>query len=215
MVATRLIISEGAGDASFFTQLIKVRKLTNFKVHQRDKKMASGSGAFEAMLRAIKFESYYSDIQLVILVGDNDSDPSKSFLEIVRQIKSVDGYAVPTQPRKVAKGPSVKAVSVLMLPWDNVPGGLDTLCYALAANRRPAIASCVKKYIECVNAKDWEPSPLGKMSLRCLLSAACPTDPNIGITHAWSSTKKPTDLIPLERNESYLTNIVKYLRKLP
>jgi hypothetical protein len=211
----RLIVGEGQGDAAFFRQLIKVRKLADFQVFQREKKEATGDGAFEAMLRSIKTNRQYDDCSLIVVVADNDSDPAESFQKIAKQIKNAQDYAVPTKPREVAKADALRSVSVLMLPWDDVPGALDSVCYSVAAARRPAIAACVEQYAKCANATDWAPSPLAKLRLRCLLSASCPKDPNIGITHAWSKNKKPKDLIPLRRNGLFLKDIVTYLKKLP
>jgi hypothetical protein len=135
----------------------------------------------------------------VIVVADNDSNPAESFDLVQKQIRDAEKWGVPTKPREGVKLDELPPVSVLMLPWDDVPGSIDTICFAAAARKRPEVAACVEAFVRCVKAEGWDVHNASKLRLRCLLSAACKDNPNTGLPRAWSTEKgRPGDLVPLD-----------------
>jgi hypothetical protein len=213
----KLIVSEGPGDLAFFKKLIEIRKLENFKLFKRTGGEPEGAGSFERILKSITVGTEYAECGLIVIVADNDVDPVASFRQILKQIKAAREFAIPERPREVATKEKLRSVSVLMLPWDDVPGDLETVCFDLASRARPKIARCVGRYVKCVKAEPWSPSQLSKLRLRCLIAASCPKDPNTGLPHAWKTDqgRRPRNLIPLQKNGAYLGQIVEYLRQLP
>jgi hypothetical protein len=118
---------------------------------------------------------------LLVIAADNDGVPSQKFKAVVDQIKDAEDYAIPTRPREVARKPPLPAVTILMMPWDQELGNLETLCYRAAESERAETAKCVEKFVKCVGANDWEVAQLAKLRIRCLIASSCPTDPNTSL----------------------------------
>lgn len=211
----KLILSEGAGDQAFFRHLLSAHNLSGFTIYERPRSLPAGV-VFDQMLKAVKVGSEFEDVRLVVLVADCDSDPEKAFRKVLKQIRTAKGYAVPSKPREVASAEGVVDTSVLMLPWDNEQGALETVCFDLASGKRPKIGDCVQKFIDCVGVTGWEPTQISKLELRCLMAASCKGDPNTGLQYAWSPQgRRPKDLIPLNAENPRLGRIVEYLASLP
>lgn len=223
---SRLLVVEGDGDAAFFRQLLKTNKLTGFAIHERrsaegqEVDLTTGITAFGTVLETLQFRSDFDEIELVVLVADCDSDAKNSFNSVVRQIRSVPGYAVPKKARQVATEDGKKSTSVLMLPWDDEPGCLETVCYDVASRDQVGskITKCVDEFVACVGTQDWLPQKKSKLELRCYISASCPKDPNTGLQYAWGSTsrRRPQGIIPLDSSKNkMLGRIAGYLKGLP
>jgi len=212
--ANRLILTEGAGDEAFFEYLIKERRLTRYKTYRRKTGEAGGEGDFLRLLRAHKGPATGSAVyKLLLIVADNDGSPDSKFRNVTNQIRQAGDFAVPARPRQVAKNAPFAAVAVLMLPWDQEPGNLESLSYVSARSRRRKTAKCIRKFVDCVGIDGWEESQRHKLNLRCLLASSCPTDPNTSLQHAWGGSKgRPTDLIPLDH--ACFDKIVNWLRNL-
>jgi len=193
-----LILSEGDSDYAFLKKLIEVRQILNVEPRRRPGKLA-GNTVFEQWLRQLKTEPGMDERPGILIVADNDNNPSRAFKQITRQIRLAGEYGIPSGPGQVAPAPNGRpAVAVLMLPWNDQQGCLETLCLVAAFKRRPRIARCVANFLRCVNTKSWTVSNRDKLRMRCLLSAACKRNPNTGLQFAWSQEKgRPKDLIPL------------------
>lgn len=214
----KLIVSEGDGDAAFFRNLIRVYSLDGFSIYNRPKggKIAPGVDAYEAILNSVNVATEFENVSLVLIVADCDSSPVNEFKRVVKQIRKSGDFPIPTKPREIATSAGQKSVCVLMLPWDNEAGSLETICYSLASRKRPSIAACIESFVNCVNATTWNPQQLSKLKLRCLLASSCPKDPNTGLPYAWDKGKKrPKELIPLNRKNKMITRVVEFLKNLP
>jgi hypothetical protein len=211
-----LVITEGAQDDTFFGKLTEAREITGFQVVPPPERKTlpgipaklidtrlSGIDAFASRLQGIITDSNFEfkRRQHLLVVADNDEDATKQFNRVADQVvkagwKRPSGPRTPTD-RAAGSGPKL---SVLMLPWENVAGCLETLCYESAAAKRSAFAACVEAFMKCVKATNRPISKLSKTKIRCLFAAACEKDPNTGLNHAWSSDKgrRPDDLVPLD-----------------
>jgi len=197
-----IVLCEGNDDAAFFTQLIRFRELRSLDVRAPTREDHAGHSGFGRRMVALKTETDIENTPAIIIVRDCNADPGSAFRSLVVQIRESGGYGVPDAPRRLARsqGRMLPPICVLMLPWDNQPGALETLCYESAAARRPEIAECVDSYVRCVqfDIEAWGTVKHDKFRLRCLLSAACPSEPNTALRYAWSGDKgRPTDLVPL------------------
>lgn len=212
MSSKPILLAEGAGDDAFFRNLIKVRKLEEFDIKPPRPGAASGTSTFAERLKGLKVETGLDDCPLVLVVADNDDSPNDSFQSVVAQIKAA-GWTAPTKPREVVEVPSLPSIAVLMLPWDDVPGCLETLCWTSAAAQRESISKCVERFAKCVKISKWAIQQQSKLKMRSLIASACEKDPNTGLQYAWSGGKRPTDLIPLNHNS--FTQVADYLNGLP
>ena len=190
-----LILCEGQGDAAFFEHLIRERRLPDFEIKYPKEREPGGKDAFGKRLDALRIQPGFERLSAVIVVSDNDDNSDSSFQNIQRQLDWA-GYGVPTMPLEIARAADFPAVVVLMLPWVNEPGVLETLCLQAACDWWPTLKLCLDAYCECAGTNAWKPSKQFKMRLRCLLSAACESDPNTSLVYAWSGEGRG-ELIPL------------------
>jgi hypothetical protein len=100
-------------------------------------------------------------------------------------------------------------IHVLMLPWDNDHGCLETLCLIAAEKENPKEIACVNEFVACVKANELSVPMLAKLRMRCYISAVCKTDPNTGLRFAWS---RPQTLIPID--DPCFNNLADYLRSV-
>ena len=196
---TTFILTEGETDDVFFARLIDVRHIgSNFTIFHRPKDEPTGVGAFSRRLVALKTETKRQKIKSIIIVGDNDGNPAAAFHSIKQQVESVGGYNAPANPREISETGGLPAVSILMLPWDNEPGCLETLCLRAVNQKYEKEMRCATMQSECVGVGDWPIQKQSKMILRCLLSSVCKSEPNTPLTRAWSiDSGRPGDIFPL------------------
>ncbi|HWB61777.1 MAG TPA: DUF3226 domain-containing protein [Chthoniobacteraceae bacterium] len=211
--ASTIIITEGKADDEFIEQLIKVSGIDPeaFEVRRALESESYGYSGFERRLAALKTETGLDNRRAIILVADNDDLNDKFFLKIRDQISSAGGYGVPSAPLELVSGDErIPPIAVLMLPWADEPGCLDSLCLQAACNQRPHYVACIEQFVTCVKALDWPISSLHKLKLRCLLSSACKQDPNTPLVHVWKSNRRDENLVPL--NDPCFGRIVEFLR---
>ena len=204
-------------DAQFFSHLIRERNLPSFTIsscgHAAD---AGGDGiTFLAdALNELPSIPGFENVEAILIVADNDANPKDAFSGVVEKINATAEIIGPPKRRYIApdaplkKAGSNPAIVVMMLPWTNCNGALDTLCYASAARKRPDIGMCVESFAKCAKSDIWAITKMSKMKLRSLLSAAHHVDPYIAPAWVWSDG---TDLIPLD--DVAFNDIDKFLRK--
>ena len=205
----RIILCEGAQDASFFRHLIGERRLPPFYIaYPWDKEDATdlqgvrrpgGRQGFHSRLASLKFADKLEEAMGILVVSDSDADPKASFQEVREQILEVDGCAAPNRPSTAARGAGVlPPVAVAMIPSGDTPGSLETLCLESMSQRWPDVARCVDALFVCAGLEDWPQTKREKARLRAMLACACKSDPNTSLVHAWSGDGRPPDLIPLQ-----------------
>jgi hypothetical protein len=196
--AKRLIICEGKGDQSFFRELIKRRVLLDFDVFcpPAPGTKNGGVGGFAKLLEGLSVQRGFDSLTGILVVADNDDDPEESFKKVFRIIKNASGFQAPSRPLQVVRADGVPPLAVLMLPWVNEPGALESLCLVATSYKFPQVRKCLERYVRCTGAKNWKPGKLLKMKMRCMLSATCETDPNTSLVWAWAEDRG--DPIPLD-----------------
>lgn len=212
LVSPYLILCEGSNDESFFTGLLKNRNIKGFQVaFPADPEQRSGGrNGFGDLLGSLTLQSGFSNLKTIVLASDNDDNGAKSFKFIQRQIKEAGEYSVPKKPFLITRTRGYPSLAVLMLPWKQELGNLETLCLRAAIDKWPKVASCLKDYYRCSDAPNWTLTKRSKMKLRCLIAATCKDDPNTSLTHLWS--RKEEYHIPLDHE--CFDRIVKFLKDL-
>jgi hypothetical protein len=193
----KIILCEGSGDAAFLRHLIEVRHLPRFYLTyptHHDPGKPGGRGGFTERLKALKLIRGFEKVTDVLVVSDNDDSPTRRFQEVVELIEGAPGYSAPRAPRVPAgAGPRV---TIFMLPTDNTPGQLETLCLESCLSHWPEMARCLNAFIACnAHLAEWDQGKQEKMKMRTMIASICSSDPNTSLTHAWDRTE---DIIPLE-----------------
>jgi len=204
------IACEGRHDQSFFAELCKVRGLSKFHVDQ-----AGGNTQFGRYLEGLVKSTGVVPLEAVLVVGDNNGDPDKSFKEIRKQIQeasNVVDVGVPSEPFELAtKGTSGVATVVMMIPFDldrnPLPGCLESVLYDAAHARVANLCPCVDEFRDRVAESHWNASRHDKMRFRSLIAACC-EDPHLSVCYAVHTSREIVDL-----SHSSLTGIIQFLEK--
>lgn len=189
---SRLIICEGKADVAFFDHLIQGRSLPRFQILS-----AEGKDGYERVLVALSAAPGFGGISGILVVGDNDLNPPAAFRNIQNQIRGAGGYGVPDHPGEAVKSERSPATVVMMIPWQERVGCLETVLVEAIYDVRPDLKLCVDAYATCTHADVWDEVAQPKMKLQSLLSAICRSDPNTAVSYAWNRNE---DIIPLDRS---------------
>lgn len=208
---------EGLSDEAFFRALIAARPLPEFAIHHTGESNAEGAGGisrFGDLLKAIPSWNGFYELTDIILVADNDLTPQENFDNLCDQISSVDPYGVPPQQYPVPSRPLETVagspnITVLMVPSEDEPGILETLCLTAAVAAAPDITACTDRFANCTSADKWgNPNNLTKMKLRSLLTSQNESNPLVGLGLVWHQNP---GLIPL--NHEVFDPIVSFLQR--
>lgn len=210
----RLMLCEGEHDRSFFTNLIQERSIQDFQICcPNDAVGGGGVSHYGDFLEALLSAPNVKAIQTILIVADNDDNPTASFQFVLDQIKQPGAFATPAGPRQKATSSTLPSVTVLMLPWDTKLGAVETLCLEAAWNKRPNIRKCIDDYANCSGAAAWPQHRRLKMQMRSTLSALCDKDPNTSLTHAWNAEHWSSTMgCPIPLTDTCFNQVVDYLR---
>jgi hypothetical protein len=214
-----VLLCEGQHDSQFFTHLIRVRNLPKFEVCSVNYVLGESHGGntkFTEALDELPAIPGFEKVQKVLVVADNDLEPTRSFNDVVAAIAATEPIIGPPASRFVAppvpltKAGENPAVVVLMMPWTNVQGSLSTMCATAAMNAAPLVARCVNAFANCTGAAGWPMTTLAKMKLRSLIAARHKAQPDISPAYVWS---KGTDLVPL--TDATFNQVANFLSAFP
>ncbi len=200
----RAILCEGPSDEAFFRALIDAKSLPEFSIRNcadADETGKGGIDKFGKLLEAIPgFGSFY-DLRDILIVADGDTNPQGNFERVVRQITQAapeatpnPAYGVPRQHLEKAAG-SPASIAVMILPWIDTPGNLESLCLKSAVAASPTMAACVDAFAACAEVGEWsDTTKADKMRLVSMISAQHQANPPIGFGRIW---KDASGLVPL------------------
>lgn len=198
-----VLLCEGQHDSQFFTHLIRVRNLPRFEVCSVNYVLGvsrGGNTKFTEALDELPAIPGFQNVQKILIVADNDLNPTTAFTDVVTAITATAPIIGPPASRYVAPGaPLTKvganpAVVVMMIPNIGIPGSLTTMCLIAAVNAAPAIAGCVDALATCTAADTWPSTALAKMKLRAIIASSHRPKPELSPAYVWSET---TNLVPL------------------
>lgn len=85
---------------------------------------------------------------------------------------------------------------MLMLPWVDIPGSLETLCFSAMCGAHDGLEDCVRGFGKCTGVDTWDDPPKqSKMQMQCGIASLCRTDPNSSLAYVWSKAK---EIVPLD-----------------
>lgn len=178
--------------------LINACGLPKFRVRHNGTKdnPQGGNTRFESGLRA-----YYENLgglrrfDKVLIVSDNDDDPTESFTRVRGQIDRFFGFA-PQAPNESVDGPPF--LKIQMIPPDGAPGNLETLCIEAARKANKLMARKVDDFAALVKTDKWgSECRKGEMWLRSNLAARCERDPFVTLRNVFTVPRNRF-LIPLD-----------------
>jgi hypothetical protein len=170
---SRAIICEGLADQAFFMRLIHDRGLPDFDIPD-----GKGRSYFSEILRGLRAGSHRTKLNALLIVSDNDDDPKRSFYEVQQQIQVATGYPVPEKPMEIAKVAGQPIVLIMMLPWTDTPGCLETLLKMIWQREQGSMKVCVDEFLTCAKVTEWEIQKRDKAAIQCFIAGSNREDPN-------------------------------------
>jgi hypothetical protein len=202
ITAEKLLVCEGVTDEAFFRALIAARKLQTFCIRTTaDSGGAGGNSGFAHFLTGLPTWPNFYQLQHIVIVADNDDDPTRSFDRVRAQVAQAQpaaiprvSYGVPAQPQQSAPG-TPAAVTVLMLPWTGIVGNLEALCLEAVSHAHLAAAECVNRFAECSGVNAWSINAQSKMKMCTFLAGKNHQNPSLGLGNVWRDNP---GLIPVD-----------------
>jgi len=190
-IESKIIVCEGDSDRRFLDVLLQRRNINSFQTV----KHASGKGGFTNRLRTIRTNDDFAMIKTIILVRDNDDNPTSSFADIVKQVQKAGDYPVPTRPLEVAKAKNGLGIVIVMLPWTDQEGGLETLVLESISGKEPQVRECLTEYLACTPARSWNTNKQSKMLLACMVAGIVEKNPVGSLSYLWNEENNLKNLL--------------------
>ena len=199
-----VVLGEGSADKNFLLKLCRTL-IPEFKC---DFPYPDGSGGgvsyFSRMLDGLRGNRVgFNRLRGVVIVADSGTDPNEVFDNIKTQIRSSGGYPVPNALSQVALPTSDHpALAVMLLPRDDVPGGLESLCIAELEENYKDRMSCVDAFLNCAPDPPtiWSPEKLAKARYHVFVAGSFRDDPSRAISHAFKepNPQNPRALLKID-----------------
>jgi len=169
----RLLVCEGFEDKHFFRHLIRQRHLPDFRVIDTSSKKdrAGGITKFKEAIGAFRASETrrYNALSDILIIADNGETPPHNFKKVQDQIEALFPGRSPTRPREPSN--SQPRVTILMVPWDDEPGSLESLCVGGARRAGSNVAVHVDSFVSSVGGDTWGEPRWSKAWLRTILAA--------------------------------------------
>lgn len=159
-----LLLCEGMHDVQFFDHLRQERGLPEFQIVSCGFVAGSPPGRdgidyLTGALDALPGIPFFAQMEAILIVADNDSDPPAAFAKVQQLINNTTdisaGHRYIAPSAELTRAGANPIIVVMMLPWTAIPGALDTLCLAAASNKVPTIATCVEEFSKCASTNAW------------------------------------------------------------
>ncbi|MBF0565776.1 MAG: hypothetical protein HQK89_11075 [Nitrospirae bacterium] len=189
-----VLIGEGLADENFFKKLIARRPVLTESCGANILN-AEGVTKIATTLKGISRAKGFRNVKGVLIAADSGSDPTKTFDDICKQIKSATGYNIPAKPLEIApKTDDYPAVAVMLLPDENTPGGLEALCVEEIIQKYPWVEDCVETFLSCgeIDITTWPVEKQGKARFHSMVAALNRDDPSRSLS---KSFKDPNPII--------------------
>jgi len=209
----KLFICEGLHDLEFFFALLSEHNLLGFKIITASRKQkTTGLQAYTELLDALRTQHWFSNVEKLILIADNDTNPGPNFAKVQRLVrKSVEPFGVPSRPRRFKSSKRrLPKVMIVMLPRTNQSGCLETLLLPALCDKAkdpPDFVSPMNEYCNKVSVSSWPITKKSKLKTRILLSTMNKSDPYMSLRYVWKG--HPSRYIPL--THSHLNQLGEFL----
>jgi hypothetical protein len=193
------VLCEGGTDLWFLRRLAANRGLDahlGVFFPSRDGKdygQAYGSGGFKSGLNTIATQlSIHERVRGVIVVADNDDNPSEKFTAVCDALRAAR-FPAPNAPEQIVQGQVEGrnlSLAVFMIPGNGREGCLESLLYeslSLADRER-----CVDALAMCfgvqVDGNTWRVHKTHEARLRAVVGCLYPRDPGRALGHILADT---------------------------
>lgn len=199
-----LLLCEGKHDKAFFDGLKRTRNLPDFQCEDFGTvsgAKSSGIGELKKALDALPALVGFQSLKRILIAADNDTTPSDSVRRVHQLIEATQSfgegrrYEIAQTPLTDTEDSADPKIIILMLPWKDMPGALECLCYEAGKRARPNEAGCVEQFAECAGVTSWTtPTKISKMKLHSLIAVTYQKNPGLSPAYLWSDMPEAVPL---------------------
>ncbi len=206
-----LILCEGKADKVFLKYLLEIRGIEHsFEFFEKVDKYGSGNTAFEAYLKGLPVERGFENVKAILIVTDCDEVPQSSFEAIQTQIENA-GFGVPSKPLEIIKTPKKPAIAVVMIPFDNICGNLESYIVRAMSDKWIDVKTSADRHINDTPASVWEDCKKAKSIMQCMIAVLNKEDPNKSLAYIWSENEDFQEMLKAD----FFNELSNYLRDFP
>lgn len=211
-----LVICEGSADQQFLQNLIRVHRIAGFQVEfarPDPSDPTGGHSKFRSFLQSLALPlGGTNPLENIILVSDNDQNPTASFRNICKQISDSGLFNAPSRPLRRARKhrKSGIALFVMMIPWSGESGALEHVTSRALNNTYPDAKRCAESYYQCMDIQNVTDNKRAKILAQCMVTTLSRDDPNCGVSYMWRSKNGFQHLL---RHRTF-NRIVRFLQRL-
>lgn len=201
-----VVVVEGPEDKAFFEGLAKHLNIDNVQVEA-----VEGVDKISLELELLaKNSDFRSKAVSLAVVRDADKNPTKAFDDVIEALQSAGFSEMPPEPL-ISTNDSPR-ITIMIMPGDNQPGSLETLC--LAAFKDDSVMPCVEQHFVCLKETGLKLKDrvLPKAKVRVLLASKSADefqkgDPIWGISLAFKKDWWPWDDPVFDGVKSFLKQV--------
>jgi len=191
-----LLVVEGREEELFFGSLIKHLELQNIQIMG-----IGGKTNLRRNLEALTLSPHFDEVISLGVVRDANDNPAAAFQSVCDALHAVN---LPVPERALMSAGDSPQVSVMILPEEDAPGMLETLCLR-AVEQDPAML-CVGRYFKCLQQKGLSlPDDMFKAKVQVFLASRRKTGLRLG--EAAQAKYWPWDEEAFERVRNFLRQI--------
>jgi hypothetical protein len=209
----KLIVGEGQSDRSFFDAFCRENGISGFAYAHTGMRFASPGeaeadeqdssvAAFGKYLEALQLQAGFEKLTDIVVVADTNDRPAgnpdrtfKAVRDLIEAATYGDDktpFVAPPAPNAIAAG-GVPRVHVLLVPWSDRAGGIETLCMDVAAAHAgddgKSILKCVEGFEKCIDLNGLTSEKQDKFRLQSFLSGSWKKRPTVRAEQIWGSPK--------------------------
>ncbi len=198
--------------------LLSKRDITGFDVccpMDHDGKLG-GEDAIRELLDGISFDKNFGRLEHLILMIDADDDPVAKFSKmqsVLQKTQPISNsglrYPVPTAVDTFVSVAGAPSVAITLLPGGGRAGAMESLCWQAGVTDHQELVKCINEFGNCVGISGWLPQKQDKFKLRCLITGANQTNPDLPTTQLWNEVPElvPVDSAVFDALASFLKSI--------
>ena len=150
---TKILVVEGKDEEKFFGALLNHMGIRDYQIIE-----VGGKGEFRNTLPAFVKTSGFSNVSILAIIRDADTNATRAFQsirDILRRNDIKPSLQLPTRANVLTNGNP--RIGIYIMPGNSSSGMLEDLCLQTVQNH-PSIG-CLDQYITCVQEIDGLPQP--------------------------------------------------------
>lgn len=192
-----LILCEGDADSAFLRNLQEHRKsFPNVQIQH-----TGGINGLTGFLNGLYLDPLVKQLKGILVIFDTADDADVTFRKIKKQIASTE-FKSPAKLFDIkpkATIDDIPYITVTLIPDDQTPGGLETLCNVYLESKYSWIKQCINAFLSCGSstASTWSAEKLDKSRFAAMIAVTNEEGPGKALSRVFSSDTGTAPVIPV------------------